>query len=94
MIWLTWRQFRVQALSVLVLLAGLAVALAVTGPRLYDLYRDGGLAACTADCGELADAFLLQAIGGSNRPLYGAPASWSRALTVWCGRRRSAGPAG
>jgi hypothetical protein len=72
MIWLTWRQFRVQALSMLVLLAGLAVALAATGPNLYDRYRDGGLAACTADCGDLADAFLARAIGGSNRSLYGA----------------------
>ena len=72
MIWLTWRQFRVQALSVLVLLAGLAVTLAVTGPQLYDLYRDGGLAACTADCAEPAEAFLARVTGGSYRLLYGA----------------------
>jgi len=72
MIWLTWRQFRVQALSVLVLLAGLAVALAVTGPQLYDLYRDGGLAACTANCGDLADRFIAQMNNTAGRPLYWA----------------------
>ncbi len=72
MIWLTWRQFRAQALSVLVLLTGLAIALAVTGTQLYDRYRGGGLAACTADCADLADDFLAQACSGGNRLLYGA----------------------
>jgi ABC-2 family transporter protein len=38
MIWLTWRQFRLSALVVLVTLAGFAVALAVTGPQLADLF--------------------------------------------------------
>ncbi len=72
MIWLTWRQFRVQAVSVLALLAALTAALAVTGPQLYDRYRDGGLAACTAACGDLADDFLAQAGSGGGRLLYGA----------------------
>ncbi len=40
MIWLTWRQFRVQAIVVYAALAGLAVALALTGGHLADAYHD------------------------------------------------------
>ncbi len=40
MIWLTWRQFRVSALAVLGALATFAVALAITGPQLADLFRE------------------------------------------------------
>jgi len=40
MTWLTWRQFRVSALAVLIALAAFAVVLALTGPQLADLYRD------------------------------------------------------
>jgi hypothetical protein len=45
MIWLTWRQFRVSALTLFGLLGAVAVALAVTGPRLH---REGAdlLAKC------------------------------------------------
>ena len=39
MIWLTWRQLRLQAAAVYVLVAAAAVALAITGPRLADLAR-------------------------------------------------------
>jgi len=39
MTWLTWRQFRVSALVVLLALAAYAVVLAVTGPQLSDLYK-------------------------------------------------------
>ncbi|MFI8101261.1 hypothetical protein [Streptomyces sp. NPDC086023] len=42
MIWLTWRQFRTQAAVVLSAVTVLAAALAVTGPRLSDLYRTSG----------------------------------------------------
>jgi hypothetical protein len=42
MIWLTWRQFRIQALTVYGAVAAFAVVLAVTGPRLVDLQRAGG----------------------------------------------------
>jgi hypothetical protein len=42
MIWLTWRQFRVSALAVLVALLAAAVALAVTGPQLADLLTAAG----------------------------------------------------
>lgn len=38
MIWLTWRQARASALSVLAVLGALAMALAITGPQLADLF--------------------------------------------------------
>jgi hypothetical protein len=45
MIWLTWRQFRAQAVVAAGALALLAVALAVTGPQLVHLY-DTTVATC------------------------------------------------
>jgi len=42
MIWLTWRQFRVQAAVVLAAVAATAVALLLTGPGLRDLARTAG----------------------------------------------------
>ncbi|MGY0235200.1 ABC transporter permease subunit [Longispora urticae] len=47
MIWLTWRQFRVQAGVVFAALAVLGVALAVTGPAMAGDYADG-MKACAA----------------------------------------------
>jgi len=41
MIWLSWRQFRIQAVTVYAAVAAFAVALAITGPRLFDLQRSG-----------------------------------------------------
>jgi len=51
MIWLTWRQFRVQTLVAAGALALLALAFAVTGPQLVHLY-DTTVATCRAqhDC--------------------------------------------
>ena len=44
MIWLTWRQLRVQAAAVFALVAVAAVTLAITGPRLADLAKlDGSI---------------------------------------------------
>ncbi|MEV6523873.1 ABC transporter permease subunit [Longispora sp. NPDC051575] len=59
MIWLTWRQFRVQAGVVFAALAVLGVALAVTGPAMADEYADG-MKACTAqgDCGPFTGQFI------------------------------------
>jgi ABC-type transport system involved in multi-copper enzyme maturation permease subunit len=36
MIWLTWRQFRTQAVAIAIAIGALLVALAVTGPGLFD----------------------------------------------------------
>jgi hypothetical protein len=40
-IWLTWRQLRVQAAAVVVAVTAMAVVLAVTGPRLVELAKVG-----------------------------------------------------
>jgi hypothetical protein len=42
MTWLTWRQFRAPALTVLGTLMVVAALLAVTGPQLSELYRSSG----------------------------------------------------
>jgi hypothetical protein len=51
MIWLTWRQFRAQAVVAAAVLAVLAVILAITGPQLVHLY-DTNVATCRShgDC--------------------------------------------
>ena len=46
MIWLSWRQFRVQAIVAGCVLAGLAIVLAATGFTLAHLYNDSGLHHC------------------------------------------------
>ena len=62
MIWLTWRQFRVQALALLIPLAALAVALIWTEPGLAHLYSAKGLNRCAVpgDCGQRTAAFLAE----------------------------------
>ncbi len=59
MIWLTWRQFRAQALVAVGALAAFAAALAVTGPRLAHSYSTG-LAGCTTlgDCSRFTQRFF------------------------------------
>lgn len=70
MIWLTWRQFRVQALALLIPLAALAVALIWTEPGLAHLYDAKGLNRCAVpgDCGQRTTAFLT-ALQASKYPL-------------------------
>jgi hypothetical protein len=61
MIWLAWRQFRVQALVAAVALAALAVILLVTGLDLRHIHDTSGVAACRAagrSCGALESSFL------------------------------------
>jgi hypothetical protein len=61
MIWLTWRQFRVQAVIGIAALAAFAVLLAVTGPHLAALYAASGIGSCRGgSCGQLASTFLIQ----------------------------------
>jgi hypothetical protein len=54
--WLTWRQFRTQAVAVYAAVAAVAVTLAVTGPRLADLAR--------------ANSDVFDQLTGSDRTLY------------------------
>jgi len=61
MIWLTWRQFRVQALTAAAVLAAVAILLGVTGPHMASLYAASGLAGCQGDgCAGAASGFLNQ----------------------------------
>ncbi|MEZ0065740.1 hypothetical protein ABIA32_001740 [Streptacidiphilus sp. MAP12-20] len=47
MIWLTWRQFRAQALAALGAIAALALLFALTGAHLGHLYDSSGLSGCS-----------------------------------------------
>ena len=57
MMWLTWRQFRAQAIAAAAALAALAVIFGVTGPHLAHLYDVSGLATCRTNCSALASTF-------------------------------------
>ena len=59
MTWLTWRQFRVQAVTAAAALAAFAILLAVTGPHLAARYAASGIGSCHGgSCGQLASTFL------------------------------------
>jgi hypothetical protein len=70
MIWLTWRQFRVQAIVAGAALAALAIALVATGPHLAAAYDNAGLASCRADCGPLASNFINAVKGKSTEIIF------------------------
>jgi hypothetical protein len=61
MIWLSWRQFRVQAIVAGAALVVVAIALAATGPHLAALFDNNGLATCRAHCSTDASNFINQA---------------------------------
>jgi hypothetical protein len=63
MIWLTWRQFRWQAVTAAAALGAVAILLAATGPHLAALFSSAGLNSCHASCGKLASNFL-DGLGG------------------------------
>jgi hypothetical protein len=58
MIWLTWRQFRAQAIAAAAALAAIAVIFGMTGPHLAHLYDVSGLATCHVGCSALTTSFL------------------------------------
>jgi hypothetical protein len=58
MIWLTWRQFRPQAIAAAGALAVVAIVLAATRPGLSAGYIAAGLTACHAHCATDASIFL------------------------------------
>ncbi|HEX9413925.1 MAG TPA: hypothetical protein VF916_10525, partial [Ktedonobacterales bacterium] len=66
MIWLTWRQHRIEGLITLSVLAVLGVFLLITGLDMYHAFQQSGLSACLAlhpdrtACGALANAFGAQ----------------------------------
>src|SRR5262249_59754267 len=72
MIWLTWRQSRAQTITAITALAAIAIALAITGPHVADLYKSSGLSACRgqAGCGNAASTFVSDLVGTSDSFLF------------------------
>jgi hypothetical protein len=65
MIWLTWRQFRAQAIIAAAALAAFAIVLAVTGSHLSAMYDSSGLITCHGGtCAGLASTFLSNLASG------------------------------
>jgi ABC-2 family transporter protein len=64
MIWLTWRQFRPQAVTALAALAAFAILLGATAPHLTSMYASSGVASCqSGGCQHLAGNFLAAMSG-------------------------------
>jgi hypothetical protein len=82
MFWVTWRQFRPQAIVACGTLAAVAIVLAATGPHLAGLYASNGLASCASDCGGRVTGFINAVRGtasedifyGGTMLIYAAPA--------------------
>ena len=69
MIWLTWRQFRTQAVVAAAALAAFAILLAATGPHMASLYAASGLSSCyRASCQNAAGFFVSEL--AAYQPLY------------------------
>jgi hypothetical protein len=65
MIWLTWRQFRAQAITAAAALAAFAILLAATASHLSSSYDSSGLTTCHgAACAGLASTFLSNLASG------------------------------
>jgi hypothetical protein len=64
-LWLTWRQFRIQAAAVAAIVAAFGVLLLVTGPQLASLYHGSSFASCHRDCDQAASNFLIQVDSGN-----------------------------
>jgi len=70
MIWLTWRQFRAQAITAAAALALFAILMAVTESHMASLYDASGLTGCHGDtCAGLATQFLQDLTSGRSFPL-------------------------
>jgi hypothetical protein len=64
MIWLTWRQFRGQALAAAAAVAAFAILLAATGPGLASRYAASGITGCHGfACTNAVNAFLGKLAG-------------------------------
>ena len=70
MIWLTWRQFRWQAITGAATLAVLLIVLAVTGSGLVSQYNQIGLPSCHASCTALAGKFINELEFGTYGKLF------------------------
>ncbi len=70
MTWLTWRQFRAQAIVAGAALVAVAIALTVTGPHLASLFDSSGLATCRTGCGTDAGNFINQVKGSTTELIF------------------------
>jgi hypothetical protein len=70
MIWLTWRQFRAQAIVAGAALVAVAIALTATGPHLAALFDNNGLATCRTSCSADAGNFIDQVKGSSTELIF------------------------
>jgi ABC-type transport system involved in multi-copper enzyme maturation permease subunit len=70
MIWLSWRQFRVQAIVAGAALVVVAIALTVTGPHLASLFDSNGLATCRTGCTTDASNFINQVKGSTTELIF------------------------
>jgi len=61
MIWLTWRQFRTQALVGFAVTVAVAAVFLATRGSLLALARDTGYTGCTTGCDQVAEQFVRQA---------------------------------
>jgi hypothetical protein len=65
MMWLTWRQFRAQAITAVAALAAFAIVLALTESHMSSMYNSSGLATCHGNaCAGLATTFLQNLTSG------------------------------
>jgi hypothetical protein len=70
MIWLTWRQFRAQAIVAAAALVAFAIVLAVTQTHMDSMYHASGLTSCHGGtCAGLATQFLQDLSSGRGVPL-------------------------
>ncbi len=62
MTWLTWRQFRAQAITTAAFIAAFGVVLLISGINVAHVYSDAGVAACrgAGPCGTAATAFISE----------------------------------
>jgi len=70
MIWLTWRQFRAQAIVAATALVAVAIALAITGPHMASLFDSSGLATCRTGCGRDASNFVNEVNGSATKLIF------------------------
>jgi ABC-type transport system involved in multi-copper enzyme maturation permease subunit len=70
MIWLSWRQFRVQAVVAGAALVVVAIALLATGPHLASLFDSNGLPTCRTTCSADASNFINQLKGSATELIF------------------------
>jgi hypothetical protein len=70
MMWLTWRQFRAQAVVAGAALIAMAITLALTGPHLASVFDSNGLATCRTGCGADAGKFIDEVKGSGTELIF------------------------